>query len=73
VGLQNHGVGPVTLRRQLGIDQLPVKRWGDRSCAGDKGTIARAGDTASGGGGGGAITKIDAHCKKFATNQPSNP
>jgi hypothetical protein len=72
VGLQNHGVGPVTLRRQFGIDQLPVKRWGDRSCAGSKGTIARGGDTGSGGGGG-AITKIVAHFKKFTTSQLSNP
>jgi len=30
------GLGPVGLGCQLGIDQLPVKRWGDRSAAGAK-------------------------------------
>jgi hypothetical protein len=40
--LQNHGVGPVTFRRRLGIDQLPVKRWGHRSISGGKRIVAHS-------------------------------
>jgi hypothetical protein len=42
VGRQNHGVGPVTLRRQLGIDQLPVKLWGDRCFSGGERIVAHS-------------------------------
>ena len=36
------GLGPVGLGCQLGIDQLPVKRWGDRSAAGARRYAATA-------------------------------
>lgn len=62
-------MGPATLRRPLGIDQLPVKRWGDRSFSGGKGTIARAGGGGGGGSGGGDIIS-GAITKTFAHSQP---